>query len=86
MITGISTKITKTNLTTQTLLIYAMNNGTTTRLIDQYIQELFENFGQPVEIIDENGESKEILHKILLRLKHEHHVNIRVDGNTLTIS
>jgi len=86
MTTGISTKITETNLTIQTLLIYAMNNGTTTRLIDHYIQELFKNFGQPVEIIDENGETKELLHKVLLRLKHEHHVNIKVNGNTLTIS
>ena len=60
--------------------------GTTTRLIDFYIQELFQNFGNPVEIIDEHGESKELIHKILLRLKHEHSVNVKITNNTLTIS
>lgn len=60
--------------------------GTTTRLIDFYIQELFQNFGTPVKIIDEHGESKELIHKVLLRLKHEHEVNIKVSHNTLTIS
>ncbi len=60
--------------------------GTTTRLIDFYIQELFQNFGTPVKIIDEHGESKELIHKVLLRLKHEHSVNIKIIDNTLTIS
>ena len=87
MIIGISTKTIKINQITQTLLIYDMHKtGTTTRLIDKYIQDLFNNFGNPVEIIDELGESKELLHKVLLRLKHEHHVNIKVIDNTLTIS
>ena len=60
--------------------------GTTTRLIDFYIQELFQNFGNPVEIINTLGDSKELLRKILLRLKHEHSVNIKVVNDTLTIS
>jgi RNase H-fold protein (predicted Holliday junction resolvase) len=60
-------------------------SGKTTRLVDYYIQELFNNLGNPVEIIDEDDNHKELLRKILLRLKHEHHVNIRVTDNTLTI-
>lgn len=60
--------------------------GATTRLVDKYIQELFNNFGNPVEIVDEFGKSEELIHKILLRLKHEHRANIKIIGNTLTIS
>ena len=59
---------------------------TTTRLINFYIEKLFQNFGNPVEIIDIFGDSENLLHKILLRLKHEHPVNIKVVNNTLTIS
>lgn len=59
---------------------------TTTRLINFYIEKLFQNFGNPVEIIDIFGDSENLLHKILLRLKHEHSVNIKVVNNTLTIS
>lgn len=59
---------------------------TTTRLIDFYIYKLFENFGSPVEIIDIFGDSENLLKKVILRLKHEHEVNIKVSHNTLTIS
>ena len=58
----------------------------TTRLIDFYIERLFQNFGNPVEIIDIFGDSENLLHKVLLRLKHEHSVNIKVVNDTLTIS
>lgn len=60
--------------------------GITTRLVDKYIQELFNNFGKPVEIIDEFGKSEELIRKVLLRLKHEHRVNVKIIDNTLTIS